>query len=265
MASVDLADLDRRIAEKEAELRQRKAAAAELRKHIEQQELKGLTGHTQSSPKTPCHVYVLGVVVFVAIGNAFFDGSLFREALDPGMSFKDASTVHNPRVFFDIEIDNVSAGRVTFELFENVVPKTARNFMSLASGERGPKLHYKGNAFHRIVPGFMLQGGDIASGNGYGEPVSIFGGAFADENFKLRHDEKYVLSMANAGPGTNGAQFFVTVAKTPWLDGKHVVFGRVQSGQDVVDRIEATALASAEGAKLEARPRVVIAECGIVS
>ena len=116
--------------------------------------------------------------------------------------------------------------------------------------------------------------GDIASGDGYGEPVSIYGAAFADENFKLRHDDKYLLSMANSGPGTNGAQFFVTVAKTPWLDGKHVVFGRVEKGQDVCDRIEATAAASAEEAeganakakqaKADTRPRVIIAECGVV-
>jgi cyclophilin family peptidyl-prolyl cis-trans isomerase len=159
-------------------------------------------------------------------------------------------------VFFDITIQDEPAGRIVFRLFDDVVPKTTQNFRELATGEHG--FGYAGSGFHRVIPDFMLQGGDFTRGDGTGGK-SIWGPKFADENFQLKHDKPFLLSMANAGPNSNGSQFFVTTVLTPWLDGKHVVFGEVVEGEDLVKRIES--LGSRSGAT---RGKIMIAASGVV-
>ena len=145
------------------------------------------------------------------------------------------------KVFFDVSIDGKPAGRFVFGLFGATVPKTVQNFLSLAIGDRrnhvSKRLAYKGSKFHRVIKGFMIQGGDFTSGDGRGGE-SIYGARFADENFKIRHTRRGLLSMANAGPNTNGSQFFLTAAATPWLDNRHVVFGLLLEGDALLKQIE---------------------------
>ena len=141
------------------------------------------------------------------------------------------------KVFFDVEIDSQPAGRIVMGLFGDAVPKTADNVAQICEGKEGKPLWFKDSIFHRIIPGFMAQGGDTTSFNGMGGQ-SIYGSKFADENFTLKHTKPYLLSMANSGPNTNGSQFFITFAATSWLDGRHVVFGEVIDGVDVVKALE---------------------------
>eukprot|EP00744_Colponema_vietnamica_P010353 GILI01014639.1.p1 GENE.GILI01014639.1~~GILI01014639.1.p1 ORF type:complete len:482 (+),score=182.79 GILI01014639.1:106-1551(+) len=196
-----------------------------------------------------------------AFGGLFGKASIYSE--------KPSVKVHkggpNPRVFFDLKFGDRPVQRVVFELFANVVPKTAENFRALCTGELGVgksglPLHYKGNKFHRVIKGFMMQGGDFTRGDGTGGE-SIYGEKFEDENFDMKHEQPGLLSMANAGPGTNGSQFFITFKETPWLDNRHVVFGKVVEGLDFILQIESDVITGAQD-KPAPESEVEIVECG---
>ncbi|GLC37960.1 hypothetical protein PLESTB_001498000 [Pleodorina starrii] len=171
--------------------------------------------------------------------------------------------MENPRVWFDIQIGSEAAGRVVMELFADIVPRTVENFRALCTGEKGigksgKRLHFKGCVFHRIIPEFMCQGGDFTAGDGTGGE-SIYGERFEDEKpgLAVKHDKPGILSMANAGPNTNGSQFFICTVPCPWLNGKHVVFGRVVEGMTTVKRMEVVGQRSGKPSR-----RVMITDCG---
>jgi peptidylprolyl isomerase len=194
-------------------------------------------------------------------GGFFSKVDIYKEKVGP---IVPNAAGNNPHVFFSIQQGDEELGRIVIQLYKDITPKTAENFRALCTGEKGDgkkgkPLHYKGCTFHRVIRDFMLQGGDFTDGDGKGGE-SIYGEKFADENFIIKHTKEGLLSMANAGPGTNGSQFFITCKETPHLDGKHVVFGHVVEGMEIVRKIEQTKCDSGDKPEVD----VVIVDCGEV-
>lgn len=177
-----------------------------------------------------------------------------RSVIGQSRLFSSTRSILGKKVYFEPSVNGNKIGRIEFELYDDVVPKTAENFRALCTGEKG--FGYKGVPFHRIIPQFMLQGGDTDLTDGFGGQ-SIYGSKFADENFTKKHDKAGLLSMANAGPNTNGSQFFITTVECPWLDGKHVVFGEVTNGMDLVKQIEGYGTMSGKP-----KAKIVVEEAG---
>jgi len=205
------------------------------------------------------YIALAGYLAFGAYTYFFSPGSPKGKIV----SLDEASAPQNPKVFFEMQLGGKDVGRIEMELFASVCPRTAENFRCLCTGEKGAgksgkPLHYKGSVFHRVIPGFMCQGGDFTKANGTGGE-SIYGEKFEDEFDKgyVKHSIPGLLSMANAGPNTNGSQYFLTTSVTSWLDGKHVVFGKVTEGMDVVKTIEKVGSSGGQTAQ-----KVVVADCG---
>merc|ERR1711902_174307 len=194
-----------------------------------------------SGGRIPYSIAKTAMKIFLGCAVALLIFSLLPFEVQTQSETKGPKVTHE--VTFDLAIGDNAIGSVTIGLFGKTVPKTVKNFFELAQKPEGEG--YKGSAFHRVIKDFMIQGGDFTRGDGTGGR-SIYGERFADENFKLKHYGAGWLSMANAGPNTNGSQFFITVKKTPWLDGRHVVFGKVIKGYDVVKAVEANPTAAGD-------------------